>query len=183
MIQDIEKLKNELQAKQGLSVKIANLKSKISEVKSNSKHTILVDNLGSMACYVGSQPAVDIVREVLSNFTGAKIYEFNSTCKLVKTLGEPRGGTTLHLAFIHLKNESINEFTLITDGEPDSEGAALMKVKNLIQTLCKLSDNELENEVMIRFPTIYGDSQLNPLEILIEKYGEHTIVISACFPE
>lgn len=133
MTQDLEKLKKDLEnkASTGFASKLSNLKSKISDMKSNSKHTLLVDVSGSMASIIHDKRAIEIVQEVLDNFVGAKIYEFNSNCKLVTKLSEPRNGTAMHVAFEKLKADGIYEATLITDGAPDSESAALDAVKGL----------------------------------------------------
>lgn len=120
--------------------KIGSLKAKIEERKTMSKHVLLCDVSASMDGLVtgsdGEARAIDIVQSVVDNFAGANIYAFHSSCDKVPQgstdIGQPRGGTQMHIAFQTMHMQGHKQLTILTDGQPDSPSLAIKAAKGLI---------------------------------------------------
>lgn len=141
MTDAVKKMNDNLDKQQtSLSAKISSLKAKIEERKTMSKHVLLCDVSGSMDSAVygadGTARAIDIVQSVVDNFAGANIYAFHSTCDKVPQgstdIGQPRGGTQMHIAFKTMHMHGHKQLTILTDGQPDSPSEAIRAAKGLV---------------------------------------------------
>lgn len=101
----------------------------------NSKECLLIDTSGSMADHLGdSRTRHSVMQDTLSNIEGYRRFSFNTNCKEIKSedvLPRPSGGTNLALAFATVKAMNMAHIILVTDGQPDSEAAALDSAKGL----------------------------------------------------
>ena len=135
----IKKSKDLLESTKSTSLaeRMKSLKTKIAGMSRNKNICLLCDTSGSMNSIVvnsednTSKRAIDILANVLTNFTGANIYSFNTICRKVDSLPEPTGSTDLAEAFTTIKNDGIKELILLTDGQPDDERAALKVAQGL----------------------------------------------------
>ena len=71
------------------------------------------------------------LRRLLPQFLGVRRFAFASDCRSVTDLPRPSGTTDMAGAFAAVKRAGIRHAVLITDGEPDSEAAALREAKGL----------------------------------------------------
>lgn len=138
MTYNIEKLKKEIEKDQkSLTLKISDLKAKITNIKQFSNYVLLCDVSDSMNALIGNNKekikAIDCVNEVLASFRGAKVYEFSTDCNLVPsgTKLKTKASTNMAGAFIKVKTDGHKEIILITDGAPDSVSAALLEANGL----------------------------------------------------
>jgi hypothetical protein len=120
-----------------LASKVSSLKDKLSNINKYKNLTLLCDVSGSMASQVGTEQnvrAIDVVNDVIQNFSGAEIWEFSSQCRRIvnNKLSPPLTSTNMGRAFATIKNNGVKEIVLLTDGQPDSEDDALTNAQGLI---------------------------------------------------
>lgn len=141
MTDAVKKMNDNLDKRQTtLLSKTSSLKAKIEERKTMSKHVLLCDVSGSMGRMVtgsdGETRAIDIVQSVVYNFAGANIYAFHSHCDKVPNgstdIGQPRGGTQMHIAFKMMHMQGHKQVTLLTDGAPNNSTEAIKAAKGLV---------------------------------------------------
>lgn len=96
---------------------------------------LLLDVSGSMSNLIGaSERRIDALAALAGNFKNVRRFVFHSTCEELGPtdhIGEPRGGTSMHAAFLHVKRAGITHVVMITDGRPDSQSLALEASKGL----------------------------------------------------
>jgi len=77
---------------------------------------------------------IDSLRLLAGNFKDVRRFEFGSTCRELAPkdeIGDPKGGTSMHVAFLTLKAKGITHCVMITDGLPDSMSQALSAAQGL----------------------------------------------------
>lgn len=94
---------------------------------------LLLDTSGSMSEDVEpGQSKIDALRSLALQFPHERKFAFASGCTEVSQIPQPGGTTDMAAAFAHIKKEAgIRHAVLITDGLPDSEGAALREARGL----------------------------------------------------
>jgi hypothetical protein len=111
------------------------LLDKLKQVKSNSKHTLLIDLSASMHEYMPSGKSKrETVKEIVSKLPAElKKYAFSNYCELIEGNHFPEmgGSTKLAEAFDRVKQDGIKEIILLTDGYPDNERSALAAADGL----------------------------------------------------
>jgi hypothetical protein len=97
---------------------------------------VLVDVSGSMSEPVGRQRRIDVLADILRDVfaAGARLFAFAGTVHEIEpsgTLPEPGGGTALDQALDHVALLAPKRVIVISDGEPDDRGAALVAARRL----------------------------------------------------
>lgn len=115
-----------------------NLKEAIAKRKAEQGQALLLDCSGSMEIleFDGEthKPRVEFLNDILTSFSSTRRFRFGSDCKEDTSRGPVKadmGGTRLGKALMHLKEQGVHHVILITDGQPDSEEAAIAAAKGL----------------------------------------------------
>jgi hypothetical protein len=95
----------------------------------SDKSALMLDNSGSMA----GDPLTQL-NELADNFTDCRRFKFSTTCQELahaERIPEVEGGTNMANAFLEARGRGIEHLVLLTDGQPDSESAALRAAHGL----------------------------------------------------
>lgn len=99
-----------------------------------SRQVALLDVSSSMAEQAGSRTKIEILRDALANAPPALLIAFSSTPIEIASAADlpaPNGGTALHLALDLAGVERPWRTLVISDGQPDSEDAALAAARRI----------------------------------------------------
>lgn len=124
---------------------------------------IVADVSASMAEPAGERRKVEILRDALATAPPSRIVAFSSAPReltRVEDLPSPSGGTALHLALDAAAAMAPAQTLVISDGEPDSESAALAAadlVPGTIDVLyCGPADNIKARDFLLRLARAGG---------------------------
>jgi hypothetical protein len=95
---------------------------------------ILADTSGSMSSAAwGGRRKIDVLREAVNAVRASsdRLVTFSSGSTEVSAIGEPDGSTALHLGLGHIEPWRPSHTLVISDGQPDNEGAALAAAERL----------------------------------------------------
>lgn len=96
---------------------------------------ILADTSGSMGSPAwGGRRKIDILRDAVGTVRAPtdRLVIFSSRAAEVTTIGEPDGGTALHLGLAHIEPWCPSHTLVISDGQPDNEAAAIAQAERLV---------------------------------------------------
>lgn len=103
------------------------------QLETDARSILLLDVSGSMSQIVNGKRKIDILREIVVNFTGVRMFAFSTYTTEVRYVPEPQESTDLSGAFRYLKpyiNKDTN-FVLVSDGQSDNPESALNEAKSL----------------------------------------------------
>jgi len=107
--------------------------NKETQLEMDARPILLLDVSGSMVQMVNNKRKIDILREIVTNFIGVRMFVFSTHINETKYIPEPQESTDLYNAFKYLK-QFINKDTnlvLVSDGQPNDPESALNEAKSL----------------------------------------------------
>jgi hypothetical protein len=81
----------------------------------------------------GGRRKIDVLRDAVQAVCAPRdrLVTFSSRAADVMAIGEPDGGTALHLGLAHIEPWRPSHTLVISDGQPDNEGAALAQADQI----------------------------------------------------